>query len=81
MAARDKVTPEKKEIIGNLIEMYDIKTMADIQEALKDLLGGTIQGMLEAELDEELGYEKYEKTEEAKGNYRGITATDTSPRP
>ena len=50
--------------------MYDIKTIADIQEALKDLLGGTIQGMLEAELDEELGYERYEKTEDAKGNYR-----------
>ena len=70
MAARHKLTAEKKELIGNLVEMYDIKTMADIQEALKDLLGGTIQGILEAELDEELGYERYEKTEAAKGNYR-----------
>ena len=70
MAARHRLTPEKREIIGHLMEMYDIKTMADIQDALKDLLGGTIQGMLEAELDEELGYEKYEKTEEAKENYR-----------
>jgi len=26
--------------------------------------------MLEAELDEHLGYEKYESTEEAKSNYR-----------
>jgi putative transposase len=37
---------------------------------LKDLLGDTIQNMLEAELDEHLGYEKYESTEEAKSNYR-----------
>jgi transposase-like protein len=70
MAAKRELTAEKKEIIGNLIEMYDIKSMSDIQEALKDLLGSTIQGMLEAELDDELGYEKHGKTEEPKGNYR-----------
>ena len=34
--------------------MYDIKTAADIQEALKDLLGGTIQSMLETELEEQM---------------------------
>jgi len=44
-----------------------------LQEALKDLLGDTIQNMLEAELDEHLGYEKYESTEEAKSNYRNGT--------
>ena len=50
---RDNVlSEEKRNIIGQLIELYDIKTAADIQEALKDLLGGTIQSMLEAELDE-----------------------------
>ena len=48
------LSEEKKNIIGQLIEMYDIKTAADIQEALKDLLGGTIQSMLEAELDEQV---------------------------
>lgn len=44
----------KRNIIGQLVEMYDIKTAADIQEALKDLLGGTIQCMLEAELDTQM---------------------------
>jgi hypothetical protein len=44
----------KKAIIGQLIEEYDIKSAKDIQEALKDLLGGTIQEMLESELDEEI---------------------------
>lgn len=41
-----------------------------MQEALKDLLGDTIQDMLEAELDNHLGYEKYESTGEEKSNYR-----------
>lgn len=45
-----------------MIQEYDIKTSADIQEALKDLLGGTIQEMLEAELDEHLGYGSYERS-------------------
>ena len=44
----------KRNIIGQLVEMYDIKTAVDIQEALKDLLGGTIQSMLEAELDTQM---------------------------
>jgi len=31
-----------------LIQEYNIKTAEDIQEALKELLGGTIQEMMEA---------------------------------
>ena len=65
-----KLSEEKKSIITNLMEMYDIKTTGDIQEELKDLLGGTIQEMLEAELDEHMGYAKSEQTGEAKTNYR-----------
>ena len=30
------------------MEEYDIQTAEDIQEALKDLLGGTIKEMMEA---------------------------------
>lgn len=70
MSERKKMSTEKREAIAGLMEMYDIKTIGDIQEALKDLLGGTIQEMLEAELEEELGYGKYEKTQEPKTNYR-----------
>ena len=50
---KNDLREEKRNIIGQLIEMYDIKTAADIQEALKDLLGGTIQSMLETELEEQ----------------------------
>lgn len=47
---KNGLSEEKWNIIRQFIEMYDIKTAADIQEALKDLLGGTIQSMLETEL-------------------------------
>ena len=67
---RRRRTAGQQEIIARLVEEYEIRNVKDIQEALKDLLGGTIEGMLEAELEEELGYERYEQTEEAKTNYR-----------
>lgn len=51
---KNGLSEEKRNIIGQLIEIYDIKTAADIQEALKDLLGGTIQNMLETELEEQM---------------------------
>ena len=68
MAAR--LTENKKALIGQLIEEYGIKDGKDLQEALKDLLGGTIQEMLETELDETLGYEKRERNGKIKENYR-----------
>ncbi len=41
----------KRELIARLIEEYDIKSAEDIQNALRDLLGGTIQGMMEGEME------------------------------
>ena len=52
----------KQNIISALLQEYDIQTADDIQDALKDLLGGTIQSMMEAEMDNHLGYEPYERT-------------------
>lgn len=63
MARRRKMSEGKKNIIAGLIEEYNIQSAADIQDALKDLLGGTIQEMLEVELDEHLGYESYERSD------------------
>lgn len=52
------MTEGKRNIIQGLLQEYDIETAEDIQDALKDLLSGTIQEMLEAEMDDHLGYEK-----------------------
>ncbi len=41
----------KREIIARLIEEYDIRSAEDIQNALRDLLGRTIQGMMEGEME------------------------------
>lgn len=65
---REAMGEGKKNIIGMLLEEYDIKTAKDIEEALKDLLGGTIQEMLECEMDKYLGYQEYERSDNP--NYR-----------
>lgn len=44
-----------------LIEEYQPETVQDLQEALKDLLGDTMEQMLKSELDEHLDYEYGEK--------------------
>lgn len=63
MGRRKRISEGKKNIITALIQEYDIQTAEDIQDALKDLLGDTLKEMLEAEMDEHLGYESYERSE------------------
>ena len=53
---RVQMTEGKRNIIHRLLEEYDIQTAEDIQDAPKDLLGRTIKEMMEAEIDNHLGY-------------------------
>lgn len=57
------MTEGKRNIIQQLLQEYDIHTAEDIQDALKDLLGGTIKEMMEAEMDDHLGYGKSERSD------------------
>ena len=57
------MTEGKRNIIQQLLQEYDIETAEDIQDALKDLLGGTIKEMMEAEMDDHLGYQKFERSD------------------
>ena len=65
------MTEGKRNIIQGLLQEYDIETADDIQDALKDLLSGTLKEMMETEMDDYLGYEKYERSDEK--NYRNGT--------
>lgn len=57
------MTDGKHNIIQQLLQEYDIQSTEDIQDALKDLLGGTIKEMMETEMDNHLGYEKSERSD------------------
>lgn len=69
---RIQMTEGKRNIIAQLLQEYDIESASDIQDALKDLLGGTIKEMMEAEMDEHLGYEKSERSanEDSRNGYK-----------
>ena len=56
--------------------MADCQTTGDIQAKLKRLFAGTIEQMLEAEMDEHLGYEKNSVT----GKTPEIAETTTGKR-
>ena len=58
-----EMTDGKRAIIQQLLQEYNIESAKDIQDALKDLLGGTIKEMMEAEMDEHLGYSKSERSD------------------
>ena len=62
---REELSEGKKQIIAGLLDEYDIQSAEDIQNALADLLGPVIQSMLESEMSEHLGYEPYERSDEA----------------
>ena len=57
------MTEGKRNIIQGLLQEYDIETADDIQAALRDLLGGTIKEMMEAEMEDHLGYEKSQRSD------------------
>ncbi|GIO83262.1 IS256 family transposase [Paenibacillus faecis] len=49
-----------KDQVKAFIKDNELKTMVDVQSALIELFADTLQEMLEAELDHELGYEKHD---------------------
>ena len=46
-----------------LLQEYDIESARDIQDALKDLPGGTIREMMEAEMEDYPGYGKSQRSD------------------
>ncbi len=81
MARQRKLSPERKELISNLLKEYNPEDTQSVQEMLKDLLGDTLQSMLEAELDEKLGYTKYDyknkETDDSRNGYSKKTVTSS----
>ena len=81
MARQRKLSPERKAFINNLIQHYNPQDAQDVQDMVKDLLGDTLQGMLEAEMDQQLGYSKYDyqnkDTDDSRNGYSKKTVTSS----
>ena len=70
MGRKERIAPERKKFIQEFLSQNEIKSAHDIEVALRDLMKETLQEMLENELTEQLGYDKYEYSNEEKSNYR-----------
>jgi transposase-like protein len=70
MARVRKVPEERRSLIRQLLGTYGPENTEDVHTMVKDLLGDTLQEMLEAELDEELGYTRYDYKNKETANRR-----------
>lgn len=57
MARKERKDTSK---LREMMDAFGVKTMADVHEFVKMLTADTIQAALDAELEEELGYSKYD---------------------
>lgn len=73
MARRKDRSPEeiaRREKIRELLQLANVGSMDDIHELFKETIGEFMENGLEAELDEELGYSKYDYRNKATDNSR-----------
>ena len=71
--SRKNRTPEEKERrakIRELLQMSNIGSMEDIQSLFKETIAEFMENGLDAELDDELGYSKYDYKNKGTDNSR-----------
>ncbi len=70
MAKEKRKNMLTRDQMKEFIKDNEIQTVDDIQRVLKDLFAETLQGMLEAEMDSHLGYEKNDELNKTTDNRR-----------
>lgn len=78
--SRRKRTPEekaRKAKVRELMQELDINDMSDINALFKEFVGDILENGLEAELDDELGYSKYDYRNKDTDNSRNGYSTKT----
>ncbi len=51
---------ERKEKLREFLSLLDVDDMSDLKSVFKEMVGEVLENGLEAELDDELGYSKYD---------------------
>ena len=72
--AKKKRNPANAAAIAHIFENYEIKSVLDIQEALKDMFGGAMEQMLAGELDSHLGYGRHENATQTTNRRNGASS-------
>ena len=75
MARRKRGAPEqqaRRALISELLSTANVQSIDDIQELFKETIAEFMEGSLESELDEELGYEPYDVKNKTTDNSRNV---------
>ena len=70
MVKKDDERAIPKDVLRAFIKENNLKTAEDVQHALRDIFSGALQEMLEAEMDQNLGYEKHDDSNKQAENRR-----------
>ncbi len=62
--------PKTVELAKTIINTYHPKSVSDMQDALKDIFGPMFEAMLQAEMDNHLGYDEYQHSSKSSENRR-----------
>ena len=66
---------ERREKIKELLQMANVSSMADMQNLFKETIAEFMEDGLDAEMDEELGYSKYDYKNKGTDNSRKTSAS------
>lgn len=82
MARRKSDSPQKaalREVMSNYMKENDvqIKDGADVNSIMRDMMSVILEGTLDAEMDEELGYSKYDYKDKETDNSRSGYSSKT----
>ena len=69
MAKKKEITPGEN-LAKQIIEQYKPKSVADMQDALKDIFGPMFESMLQGEMNSHLGYESNDHGAKSTDNRR-----------
>lgn len=69
MAEKKKITPGAN-LAKQIIEQYNPKSVADMQNALKDIFGPMFEAMLQGEMNGHLGYKSNDHSAKSTDNRR-----------
>ena len=73
MARQRKISEARRKVIRKFLGEFKLKDVRELQYILKDSMADTVQVMLEVEIDEDLGYTKYDyhnkETDDSRNGY------------
>ena len=72
---KDPERAAKREKLTALLQQFDVNSMQDINDLFKDMIGAFLENGLEGELDDHLGYTKYDYRNKSTDNCRNGTSS------